>query len=374
MEGKYLMIEAKAPGKLYIAGEYAVVEPGHPAILAAINQFITVRLTETTKQGTIQSTHLNNYTLLWTRKNGLCFVDERENPFLAITQALSTTEEYARALGCTMKYYDIDVKTELDNPVDGKKYGLGSSAAVMVATIKAILSFYNVEETPELLYKLSSLATLSLHGNGSFGDIASSCYGGWIYYSCFDKVWLKEKQQNLSVYELVHLEWPKLIITPINVPSSLNLLIGWTGSPASTAKLVSDVEKEKDEIDSFYGKFLKNSTNCVNQLKEAIETNNFELIRQKFEENRQLLLSLSQKTGVKIETSTLTSLCELALDYGAASKTSGAGGGDCGIAIVNEEINVKTLYHAWENAGIVPLPICVYNSSHSVETEAISIA
>ena len=36
------MIEASAPGKLYIAGEYAVVEPGHPAILVAVDQFITV--------------------------------------------------------------------------------------------------------------------------------------------------------------------------------------------------------------------------------------------------------------------------------------------------------------------------------------------
>lgn len=38
------MIEATAPGKLYIAGEYAVVEPGHPAIIVAIDQFISVSI------------------------------------------------------------------------------------------------------------------------------------------------------------------------------------------------------------------------------------------------------------------------------------------------------------------------------------------
>lgn len=38
------MIEVTAPGKLYIAGEYAVVEPGHPAIIAAIDQFISVSI------------------------------------------------------------------------------------------------------------------------------------------------------------------------------------------------------------------------------------------------------------------------------------------------------------------------------------------
>ena len=31
------MIEVSAPGKLYIAGEYAVVETGHPAVIAPIS-------------------------------------------------------------------------------------------------------------------------------------------------------------------------------------------------------------------------------------------------------------------------------------------------------------------------------------------------
>ena len=49
------MIEVTAPGKLYIAGEYAVVEPGHPAIIAAIDQFISVSIGPTKKSGSIQS-------------------------------------------------------------------------------------------------------------------------------------------------------------------------------------------------------------------------------------------------------------------------------------------------------------------------------
>ena len=36
-------VTRSAPGKLYIAGEYAVVEPGHPAVLVAVDHFITVR-------------------------------------------------------------------------------------------------------------------------------------------------------------------------------------------------------------------------------------------------------------------------------------------------------------------------------------------
>ena len=47
------MIEVSAPGKLYIAGEYAVVEPGHPAIIVAVDQFITVSLEQTKNVGNV---------------------------------------------------------------------------------------------------------------------------------------------------------------------------------------------------------------------------------------------------------------------------------------------------------------------------------
>ena len=36
--------EVRAPGKLYIAGEYAVVEPGFPAVLIAVDRYVTLLL------------------------------------------------------------------------------------------------------------------------------------------------------------------------------------------------------------------------------------------------------------------------------------------------------------------------------------------
>ena len=54
------MIEVTTPGKLFIAGEYAVVEPGHPAIIVAVDQFVTVTVEETTDEGSI---HLHNTAL-----------------------------------------------------------------------------------------------------------------------------------------------------------------------------------------------------------------------------------------------------------------------------------------------------------------------
>lgn len=38
------MITEQAPGKLYIAGEYAVLEQNCPAILVAVNEFVRVSI------------------------------------------------------------------------------------------------------------------------------------------------------------------------------------------------------------------------------------------------------------------------------------------------------------------------------------------
>lgn len=75
------MIEVSTPGKLYIAGEYAVVEPGHPAILAAVDQFINVTIENATENGSIQSQQYSDLPIRWTRRNGELVLDHRENPF-----------------------------------------------------------------------------------------------------------------------------------------------------------------------------------------------------------------------------------------------------------------------------------------------------
>ncbi|SQC68686.1 phosphomevalonate kinase [Listeria fleischmannii subsp. fleischmannii] len=42
-------IQVKVPGKLYIAGEYAVVESGHTAILTAVDRYITLTIEDAPK-------------------------------------------------------------------------------------------------------------------------------------------------------------------------------------------------------------------------------------------------------------------------------------------------------------------------------------
>ncbi len=235
------MIRASAPGKLFVAGEYAVVTNNHPAILVAVDQFITVSLEGAEEQGTIHSSLNEGLAIPWTRLNGKLYIDERENPFIYITQAIKITEQYIQEKGKELLYFHLSVESELGDS-KGKKYGLGSSGAVTVATIKALLQFYDLSYTPELIYKLAALAHLSVNSNGSLGDIAASSYTGWIAYSCFDREWVLTEKKKHSITELVALPWPDLMIQPLTLPGEIEFLVGWTGSPASTTMLVDKVK------------------------------------------------------------------------------------------------------------------------------------
>jgi phosphomevalonate kinase len=354
------MIEVATPGKLFIAGEYAVVEPGHPAIIVAVDQFVTVTLEGTTKAGSIQSAQYSSLPIRWTRRRGELVLDIRENPFHYILAAIHLTEKYAQEQKKELSFYHLKVTSELDNS-NGRKYGLGSSGAVTVATVKALNLFYELNLNEEAIFKLAALAHLAVQGNGSCGDIAASCYGGWIAFSTFDHDWVTQKAETTSLTNLLALEWPQLMIKPLIVPKQLRLLIGWTGSPASTSDLVDQVSQSKEEQQGAYEQFLLQSKACVEAMIDGFSQGNISSIQQQLTQNRQLLRELSAMTGVVIETEDLKKLCNLAESYQGAAKSSGAGGGDCGIVIFRQKSGILPLMSAWEKEGITPLPLHVYS-------------
>ncbi|AQP53459.1 phosphomevalonate kinase [Vagococcus penaei] len=360
------MIQASAPGKLYIAGEYAVLEPGHPALIVALDQFITVTLKEAKKQGSICSSYSNGISIPWTRKNGKFCIDERENPFSYITKSVSIVEQYLQELNYDLKYFDLTVESELDNK-DGRKYGLGSSGAVTIATIKAMLTFYNIQYTAELLYKLAAITHLSLNSNGSFGDLAASSYEGWVAYSCFNREWALDymTHNNFSISQMVTEKWPQLMIQQLSAPKDLRLLIGWTGSPASTTFLVDQINDEQNDMNGFYKQFLIDSRACVNQLIQAFKDDNIPMIQECIRSNRELLQSLAKISGVDIETQALTDLCTSAEKANGAAKSSGAGGGDCGIVLFNQQDEILPMINEWRQHDIVNLPLQVYRNKNT---------
>lgn len=354
------MITVKAPGKLYIAGEYAVVETGYPAILVALNQFVTVTVQESADYGSIYSKQYQENSLYWKREGNNMVFDNRDNPFHYILSAIRLAEDYAQSLGKQMKCYHLKIDSELDSP-DGKKYGLGSSAAVTVATIKALCRFYQLSVSKDQLFKLAAIAHLDIQGNGSLGDIAASVYGGWIAYRSFDRKWLKVARRTYPLKELISLKWPQLQVELLNAPATLKLLIGWTGSPASTSHLVDAVSLEMAKQQQGYQHFLSESKGCIKRMIAGFHQQSLAIIQKEIRYNRKLLQALGKLSGVQIETPLLHQLCELAEAYHGAAKTSGAGGGDCGIVLIDRTVSTQKLLAAWKNAGIEQLDLHVHH-------------
>ncbi len=359
MKGHDVLISVKAPGKLYIAGEYAVVETGFPAIIVALDQFVTVTIQSADQIGSIVSSQYQENSIYWRREDGEMVFDNRDNPFHYILSAIKVTEDYAKTLGKDLGIYHLTVESDLDSD-DGRKYGLGSSAAVTVATIKALCQFYNLPVNHDKLFKLAAIAHFHVQGNGSLGDIAASVYGGWIAYHSFDRDWLKLAEKNYNFAEMLSMDWPGLDIELLTPPKDLKLLVGWTGSPASTSHLVDRVALNKAKRQQAYQDFLTNSKACLKRMIDGFRNQDLHAIQAEIAVNRKLLNELDQFTHAHIETPVLKKLCDIAEEFGGIAKTSGAGGGDCGIAIIDSHKQLKQLVQKWASNQIIPLNFNVH--------------
>lgn len=356
-------VHVKAPGKLYIAGEYAVVEPGYSAILTAVDLFIHLSLTEAEgPEGTIHSAGFTDQPVKWQRIKNEIQLNTPAPALNYVLAAIQTTEAYVTDLGVPLKTYHLHLKSELDNDA-GHKLGVGSSGAVTVAVVRGLLEFYQQTFTDELVYKLSVLAQLQLGVNSSFGDLAAIAYTGWIQYTSFEREAVFSFFKKYSVRETVEATWPKLAIERLEIPADVNFLVGWTGRPASSDQLVGAVQEKKQQSHQQYQHFLQESQTAVAQLAAALAQKNTEAMAAAIHKNRCALIQMGKETNVQIETPLLTKLCKIALHHGGAAKTSGAGGGDSGIAFIFNDKNIAAVISDWQAAGITHLPLTIYQKS-----------
>ena len=352
------MIECKAPGKLYIAGEYAVVEKGYPAILFAVNKFLRVSLEEAFDEGSITS--YDNQPISWKREqDDRLILDKRDNRLAYVMASIKIVETYAKELGKDLEFYHFKVYSDLESE-EGKKYGLGSSAAVTVATVEVLCRHYNIEVSHMDIFKLASLAQLSINAKGSCGDIAVSSFGGIILYKTFDRDWLRIKRRKHSVSDMLRMDWPHLEIRRLDIPKDMQILIGWTGKPASTTRLVDKVDDNKIDKDRIYNEFLKNSKSLVENMVEGFLREDIDQIEENIDLAKEILVDMGKKLGVPIETEQLRLLSEIVKKYGGSGKSSGAGGGDCGIGIFRRSDDTSKVVKEWEEKGILHLPLEIY--------------
>lgn len=351
------MIEARAPGKLFVAGEYAVVEPGGRAVVVAVDRYVTVRV-EPSGSGAIRSAHYGQHPRRWQREPDGAVVGPAGQPLDHVLAAVQTVEALVADLGIAPRFHTLTIDSELDD-ASGRKYGLGSSAAVTVATVRALDGFYGLGLDAVEHYRLALLATVAVAPRSSGGDLAASALGGWVDYRSPDRAAAAELRRRHGVRAALREPWPLLRLERLPAPAGLDLVVGWTGEAASTTALVAQVEARRDERPGSYDDFLTASESVVADLVAGLREGDPERVLAAIGAARRLLVGLAATLGTEIETPALTRLCDAAEAVGAAAKSSGAGGGDCGIVLARHGRDLVPMLHAWQEAQIRRLQLAV---------------
>jgi len=274
-----------APGKIFLVGEYAVLEGG-VAVLAAVSRYAVAQYVP----GTAPQSQV---------------VDE------AVKRSLAAIGEASGALPAG------SVLVDTDSFCHGKfKIGFGSSAATAVATVGSIFETAGlaIEGMQHEVFTIADAAhRASQNGVGSGADVAAAVYGGFIKFS--------RPATGAPVIE------------PVTVPAGLHLVVFWTAEPADTRTLVEAVHAYAKMAPSAYrmliGALRTTAERFVKELEDGRATG---AVVAAGRYGRQLA-ELGKAAGVNIVTETFERAAALARELGGDAKPSGAGGGDVGVAL-----------------------------------------
>ena len=321
------MTLVKTCGKLYWAGEYAILEPGQLALIKAIPIYMTAEITA--------SDDYRLYSDMFTYS-----VDMRPDPsYTLIQETVPLVEEYLTVQGVELQSFSLDIRGKMER--EGKKFGLGSSGSVVVLVIKAMLAFYERTAERDLLFKLASAVLLKRGDNGSMGDIACIVSEDLVLYQSFDREKVAHWLEKEDLQTVLERDWG-FSIRSVEPALQFDFLVGWTKEVAVSSHMVKQIKNNMD------ASFLQSSKETVNSLVKALQEGQEETIIALLEQASQLLEGLSSD----IYTPSLRQLKDASRDLKAVAKSSGAGGGDCGIALSFDQDSTTLLKKRWADLGI----------------------
>lgn len=267
------MTRARAPGKVVISGAYAVLT-GAPAIVSAVSRYVTA---------------------------------DTARP------ADFVTDEVQAALGPTERapWFDASELRE-----GGRKLGLGSSAAILVASLFAL----EQEREPGLATEARLLRVLDLaqtahrkaQGGGSGVDVAASTRGGTLVY----QLGLRG-----ASYRAVQL------------PAGLALEIWTCPTSASTRELLSAVAETAKRAPEAYASAMGAQVLAAHDAALAIRRQDAGAFVRALRAQTRALSRLGQAASVPIVTPELAEVAPVAEREGGALLPAGAGGGDIALFV-----------------------------------------
>ncbi|MCL2114766.1 MAG: mevalonate kinase [Methanobrevibacter sp.] len=300
---------ASAPGKTILFGEHAVVY-GEPAIAGAVNRRATVKIKKTNNDLSIlKSKDLGFEAELDTKKKTYILKKGKPGIIRYILESLSKVHNHS----------PIEIDLSLDIPIGS---GLGSSAAVTVATLAALYQYHGKKFNKKFLAKQAHQVELKVQGIASPLDTSISTFGG-----------------------LVYLSRDKRIIKFKNLLNS-SFVIGYTMKYGNTGKMVKSVKALKNKYPKILNPIIKTIGEITDEAKLAIVHNDKNRLAELMNLNQGLLDSIG------VNTNELSRMIYISRKYGAiGSKLTGAGGGGSIIAFCpGKENQVFRILSKYDNA------------------------
>ena len=288
-----MSVTASAPGKIVLCGEYAVLWDA-PAVCMAVNR----RAIATITQSGDGDCHLETPGF-----DGM----ERYR----ILDALLHGERPARS-------FRLDTTAFVEN---GRKTGIGSSAALVVALAAALAG-----STDVLAEALAAHGDLQ-GGKGSGVDVAAAVHGGLIEY----------QRENARVRALA---WP----------AGLACRVIWTGVPASTARKLDKIS------DAAAAPSRSALLTAAQRMCEAWRAGDADNVLAEFVPYIDVLRQFSIDHDLGIFDAGHDELTDAAMLDGLVYKPAGAGGGDIGTLFGRSEADLDrfTERHAGLMRGVLP--------------------
>lgn len=307
------MIEAKAPGKLVLTGEYAVLA-GAPALVMAIDRHVTCRINPSRTGAWEFTSHGFEAHSIHSRDT---LPNDPQNPAALAYHAI-------RHLRLDLATMPEHLKIEIDSRPcfhEGKKLGIGSSAACVVAVTAA---FANLCDTTYTLGELLNIHRNLQGGSGSGLDVATSHHGGVIRF------------QNGE-------------LQAANIPDDFNHVFVYPGSSAQTRKLVQRFNDWR-KIERLPQELLRLIDVATTVADPA--TNFYENVTEYISALR--ALDAAAKIGIFSEEHlrALTLAERLKVIY----KPCGAGGGDIGVAMAPDPGALTAFKSAVTEQGFIAVP------------------
>ncbi|MBI5614581.1 mevalonate kinase [Candidatus Gottesmanbacteria bacterium] len=282
MDNLQKTISISAPGKLLLFGEHAVVY-GYPCIVSSVSDRLTVTIYESEKSGV-----------------------EIQTPGVSDQRFIhAAIQEFEKRFSLKIDHCMLSTSSEFSS-----SFGFGSSSAVTVATMKALSLFTRKNLSQKELIDACHASVLSVQGVGSGFDVASSLYGGTILYEFGGK---------------------RIELLLMNLPG-YSFVVGYTGEKADTVSIVKEVAEKREKYTEKVDRIFQAIGDIVLQAKTALEDGDATRLGILLNYNQEYLRDL----GVSSEK--LEILISVSKKAGAlGAKLSGAGRGDCMIALVSNE-------------------------------------